>query len=90
MNPILYIIVFIQIVIKGCMESGRIKTAIVTGLIVAATLFVPYWAGLLTMYCLGMTAVGVTWPIGLATLAVITGVSSIISLIYIEIRTWFN
>lgn len=85
-----YIITFIQIVFKGCRESSRIKTVIVTGLIIAIVLFVPYWVGLLVIHYLDITIAGVAWPVGLAALTAITALASVIGLLYIEVRTMFN
>ena len=44
-----FVITFMQIVIKGCMESPAIKSALIILASIAAIIFIPYWVGLLAM-----------------------------------------
>lgn len=84
MRPLLYIIVFIQIIVKGCMESTRTKAALLTLLIVAGSTFGLHFFGLLLMAWFGLS--GVAWPMGAVSLLVIALAYIVVALIYLGIR----
>lgn len=54
MNSLRFIIVFAQIVIKGCMESPIIRTILIILSSIAALVFIPYWVGLLVVNIFGI------------------------------------
>lgn len=78
-----YIITFIQIVFKGCMESTKAKALIITISIIVGSIFVPHFLGLLVMAWFGIT--GVAWPMGAVTLMIIALVYIVAALIYLAI-----
>lgn len=84
MNPILYIILFLQIVVKGCRESTKAKALLITISIVIGSIFVPHFLGILVMAWFGIT--GVAWPMGAIFLVIIALAYIVIALIYLGIH----
>lgn len=67
MRAMRFIIVFIGIVIKGCMESPAIKTTLILLASIVALIFIPYWIGLLVVGIFQIPA----WPSGFLCIIVV-------------------
>jgi len=83
MNSLQFIIILIQIVVKGCMKSTAIKAAIILLGTFAAVIFIPHWVGLLIV---GTSAsCPPPWVSGLVIIGVVGVVVSTFTKIYVWI-----
>jgi hypothetical protein len=85
MNPLVYIITFIQIIIKGCTESLAIKAALILLFSIAALTFIPYWVGLLLIA--GGAMHPPAWLAGIVFITIIGFIIMVLTLIYMVIYT---
>lgn len=82
MRSLWFVITFIQIVIKGCMESPAIRTVLVILTSIAAIIFIPYWVGLLVMI---YTPAGPAWPAGMMVIVAVALVVLITVMLYLAV-----
>lgn len=88
MRTLRFVIVFIGIVIKGCMESPAIKTTLILLASVATLVFVPYWIGLLITSILPGIFPPPAWAGGLVCIIVVILVTAIIVGAYRLVYEW--
>ena len=86
MKPLWFITIFIQIVIKGCMESPAVRTLIIILTSTAMIIFVPYWVGLLVIGTVaGAVLPSPPWIGGLVLIIIICVVIPTLIWIYKEV-----
>ena len=76
---------FIQIVIKGCMESPAIRTILILLSSIVASAFIPHWVGLLATSIFPGAFPSPAWIGGVVCLTLVTLVVAVLVAVYIGI-----
>lgn len=85
MNILRFIIAFVGIVIKGCMESPAIKATLILLISVTAFIFVPHWIGLLMLIVLPGAFPPIAWIAGFLCILTIALTTVSVIVIYMLI-----
>ena len=82
MRSLWFVITFIQVVIKGCMESPAIRAVLIILASTATIVFIPYWVGLLVVIYI---PAGPAWPAGMMVIVVVALAVLITVMLYLAV-----
>ena len=82
MGPLQFIVTFIGIIIKGCMESPAIKAALILLFSIAAFISIPHWVGLLVV---GSIFPPPAWAGGMICIILVAFITLIVVVVYMGI-----
>ena len=85
MGSLRFIATFIEVIIKGCMESPAIRTVLIILLGIAAFIFIPHWIGLLVTSILPGIFPPPAWAGGLICIVLAGFITLIFTIIYMGV-----